>query len=143
MVQHLICIKYMLNVETILPEQKYEIDSVKLKICIGTSIKNTKEINLHYFPEDIQYSIKLHKNRYKDMFDFKIKNNYLIVKRLDESTGWGHNHYIDICFPNKSSFFFFRENMGPGDNWVSAYVTHNNKKIVDSRDIDYYRNGGW
>ncbi len=137
------CIKYMLNIETILPEQKYEIDLVKLKICIGASSKNTKEINLYYFPEDIQYTINLHKNDYKDVFDFEIKNNYLIVKRLDESNGWGHNHYIDICFPSKSIFFFFKENVGPNNNWITSYVTHNDKKILDSRDMDYYKNRGW
>ena len=53
------CIKYILNRETILPEQKYEIDLVKIKICIGSSIKNTNVINLYYFPEDIQYTIHL------------------------------------------------------------------------------------
>jgi hypothetical protein len=155
------CIKYILNIETILPEQKYEIDLVKLKICIGSSNKNTKEINLYYFPEDIQYTINLHKNHYKDMFHFEIKNNNLIVKRLDQSTGWAHNHFIDICFPSKSSFFFFKENVGPnndGDDyaaaaaarasprsaiWAASYVTHNNKKILDSRDIEYYTNRGW
>lgn len=135
------CVKYMLNIETILPEQKYEIDLVKLKISIGSSIKNTKVINLYYFPEDIQYTINLHKTQYKDMFHFEIKNNYLIVKRLDESHGWQYNHYIDICFPSKSSFFFFKENLGPNNNWITSYITHNNKKILDSRDIEYYVNG--
>ena len=137
------CIKYILNIETILPEHKYEIDFVKLKICIGSSIKNTKEINLYYFPEDIQYTINLHKHCFKDIFHFEIKNNYLIIKRLDENHGWGHNHYIDICFPSESSFYFFKENIGPNNDWVTSYVTNNNKKIFDSRDIDYHINGGW
>ena len=137
------CIKYILNRETILPEQKYEIDLVKIKICIGSSIKNTKVINLYYFPEDIQYTIHLHKNHYKDMFHFEIINNFLIVKRLDESSGWCHNHFIDICFPSKSSFFFFKENLEPNNCWTKAFVTNNNKKILDSRDMDYYKNGGW
>lgn len=137
------CIKYMLNVETILPEKRYEIDSVKLKICIGSSKSNVKIINLYYFPNDIQYSINLHNNSYKDSFHFEINKNYLIVKRLDENNGWGYNHFIDICFPAKTSFLFFKENIGPNNNWVTSYVTHNNNKILDSRDMDYYRNGGW
>mgnify|MGYP006075288787 CR=1 FL=1 len=137
------CIKYMLNVETILPEKKYEIDSVKLKIRIGSSKSRDKIINLYYFPDDIQYTINLHNNRHKDMFNFEIKNNYLIIKRLDENNGWGYNHFIDICFPAKTSFLFFKENAGPNGNWVTSYVTHNNTKILDSRDMDYYTNHGW
>lgn len=134
------CIKYMLDVETILPEKKYEIDVVKLKICIGNSIKNIKIINLQYFPKNIEYSINLHKNIYKDSFNFEIKDNYLIIKRIDEPTGWGYNHYIDICFPYKTSFFFFKEHFGPNKDWVTSYVTYKNKKILDSRDMEYYKN---
>jgi hypothetical protein len=137
------CIKYMLNVETILPETKYEIEFVKLKICIGESINNIKKINLLYFPENIDYTIKLHKNMYDDVFSFNIENNYLIVKRIDQNLGWEHNHCIDICFPSKSSFFFFKEKIGPNNNWITSYVTYKNTKIIDSRDIDYYNNKGW
>ncbi len=137
------CIKYMLNIETILPEKKYEIDFVKLKICIGSSISNIKRIDLYYFPDNIDYTIKLHKNFYKDEFNFKIENNYLIVKRLDDSGGWGYNHNIDICLPSKCSFFFFKENCGPNNSWVTSYVTYKNEKILDSRDIEYYKNNGW
>ena len=137
------CIKYMLNVETILPGKKYELDFVKLKICLGPSGSNNKLINLYYFPENIQYTIKLHENNNKDVFHFEIKKNYLIVKRLDESHGWDYNHYIDICFQSKSSFFFFKENDGPNNNWVTSYVTYKNEKILDSRDMDYYINKGW
>ena len=137
------CIKYMLNTEIILPERKYEIDEVKLKICISSSAENTKKINLYYFPENIQYTIKLHKNPYNDQFHFEIKNNYLIVKRLDKDHGWGHRHSIDIYFHSKATVFFFKENIGPNNNFVTSYVSHNNKKILDSRDIDYYKNGGW
>ena len=137
------CIKYMLNVEKILPEKKYEIDFVKLKICIGSSISNIKRIDLYYFPDNIDYTIKLHKNFYKHEFNFKIENNYLIVKRLDDSGGWEYNHNIDICLPSKCSFFFFKENCGPSNNWVTSYVTYKNEKILDSRDIEYYKNKGW
>ena len=137
------CIRYIINVDTILPEKKYEVDVVKLKIYIGNSESNIKEINLLYFPDNIEYTIKLHKNIYKDEFNFKIENNYLIVKRIDETGGWGYGHYIDICFPSKTSFFFFKENYGPNNYWVTSYVTYKNEKILDSRDIEYYKNNGW
>ncbi len=42
-----------------------------------------------------------------------------------------------------SSFFFKKEKTGPNNNWVTSYVIHNNNKILDSRDIDYYTSGGW
>ena len=137
------CIQHILNVETILPERKYEVEMVKLKVCIGSSIENIKKINLYYFPEDIQYTISLYENHHQDTFHFEIKNNFLIVKRLDKSHGWGYNHYIDICFPSRSSFFFFKENIGPNNDWIRSNIVHNDKKILDSRDLDYHKNDGW
>jgi hypothetical protein len=137
------CIKYMLNTDVIRPEQKYEIDEVKIKIYINSSNENVKKINLHYFPENIKYTIKLHKSPYSDTFHFEIKNNYLIVKRLDKNHGWGYNHCIDIYFHSKANVYFFKENIGSNNDLVTSYVSHNNKKILDSRDIDYYKNGGW
>lgn len=137
------CIQYMLDVETILPEKKYEIDYLKLKVCIGPSIDNIKRINLYYFPDNIDYSIKLHENFHEDEFNFKIENNDLIVQRTDLLIGWGYNHYIDICFPYKSSFYFFKENIGQNNDWITSYVTDKNEKILDSRDLDYHNNGGW
>ncbi len=265
------CIKYMLNTEIIYPEKKYEIDSLKLKINIGSSNNNIKIINLYYFPDNINYTINLHHNEYDDKFKFKIQNNDLIIQRTDklmgwgqdlnaylsihignsetntkvikldqiyppdtelkfihdfkdtfdykfsndeliitrtdepcgwgqdlnaylcihigssetynkvikldkiyppktelkffhdfkdtfdykfsndeliitrtdEPGGWGHSHSIDLCFPYKSSFYFFPEKGGPDGNWVTSYVTNNGKKILDSRDLEYFRNKGW
>jgi hypothetical protein len=30
--------------------------------------------------------------KYKDVFNFEIKNNILIVRRVDSHNGWGHEH---------------------------------------------------
>ena len=143
------CIKYMLDVEKILPEIKYEIDILKLKINIGSSIKNIKTINLNYFPKNIEnFYIKLHKNSHNNTFNFEILDNKLIVKRLDKNTGWGYNHNIDICFNHKTSFYFFKESLPKWVNcntpfWLKEYlffVENNNIKILDSRDDMYINN---
>jgi len=137
------CIKYMLPNVNIIPGEKYEIDEIKIKISIGPSDKNTKEINLYYFPDEIQHSIHLVNNPYQDCFRFEIKNNILSVTRLDTNTGWGYSHSVDICFHAKANICFFKENIGADNNWVTSYVSHNNAKILDSRDLQYYFNGGW
>ena len=136
------CIKYILN-ENITSNKKYEISQLKIKIKIGSSTHNVKQINLYYFPEELQYTINLIQNPYKDSFKFEIKNNILIITRLDTCTGWGHTHFIDICFNYKTSFYFFQEIVGENNNWVTSYIKLNNKKILDSRDLDYYTNKGW
>jgi hypothetical protein len=136
------CIKYILGTKKLLPHKKYEVEIIKIKICIGRSLKNLKIINLTYFPEEIEYTIKLHKNRYNDSFHFKIINNQLIIKREDKDCGWGYNHYIDICFPCKTSFFFFQEYYEK-NKIKDAYVIHENKKILDSRIEGYDRNKGF
>jgi hypothetical protein len=133
------CLTYILN-ENIISNKKYEVSQIKIKINIGSSEYNDKQINLYYFPEELQYTIQLIQNPYKDSFKFEIKNNMLFATRLDESTGWSHNHFIDICFDYKTSFYFFQEIIGKNNNWITSYVTLNNKKILDSRDLDYYNN---
>jgi len=137
------CVKYNLNNIKIKSEQKYKIEEIKILVNIGTNETSIKHINLHFFPEEINYNVKLIKNPYKDKFKFNIKNNILIIQRLDENTGWGHNHSIDICIESKEIIFLFKENIGQNDNWITSYVTLNNKKILDSRDINYYNNKGW
>ena len=137
------CIKHILDVDTILPQTRYDSDHVKVKVCIGASKKNIKRINLGYFPADIDYSIILHETHHKDKFDFNIHDNYLTITRTDETIGWGCEHHIDICFPCKTSFFFFQEVCGPNNDWVASYVVDKGNKIFDSRDINYHNNGGW
>ena len=64
----------------------------------------------------------------------------LIVTRLDETTGWGYNHSIDICFNYKTSFYFFQEDMPQHNDFTTARIKFNNKKILDSRDPEYFNN---
>lgn len=137
------CISYNLNNIQITYEKKYKTEEVKILVNIGSSETNIKYINLYFFPEDIDYNVKLIKNSFTDTFNFIIKNNILIIQRVDENIGWDHNHSIDICIESKETIFLFKENIGSNNNWVTSYITLNNEKILDSRDIDYYNNKGW
>ena len=137
------CISHNLNNIVITSEKKYQFEEVKILVNIGSSKTNIKYINLHFFPEDIDYNIKLIKNSYNDTFNIIIQNNILIIQRLDENLGWYHNHSIDICIESKETIFLFKENIGPNNNVSKSYVTLNNVKILDSRDMNYYNNKGW
>ena len=137
------CIKYNLNNILINSETKYEIDEVKINIHVGSSEMNNKKINLYFFPQDIEYDITVKENVYEDKFEFTIKDNILNVKRIDLDSGWDHNHSIDIVIKSRESMYFFKENIGPNNNWVTSYVTLNSQKILDSRDINYHNNKGW
>lgn len=137
------CIRYNLDDINILPEKKYTINQVKIKIIIGASEHNIKLLDLNYFPNNINYEIKLVQNQYNDTFAFDIKDNYLMVKRLDTNTGWNYNHVCNIYIKSDESIFLFKENIGPNNNWVTSYVTYNNNKILDSRDLNYFYNNGY
>jgi hypothetical protein len=137
------CIHYNLNEIDILPDTKYNIDQIKILINIGSSDQQKKKINLYYFPNDIYYEIKVNKNNYKDTFNFSILNNYLFITRTDQNTGWGHNHYITIFIKSKEVLYFFKENIGENNNWITSFVTYKGNKILDSRDLQYNNNGGW
>jgi hypothetical protein len=139
------CIKYNLNTTNIIHDHKYEIEEVKINVNIGSSKNNSKHIDLHFFPKDIKYHVNLLPTdfNFKDEFTFIIKNNKLIVTRIDQDSGWGYNHWVDICIQSKESIFLFKENIGLNNNWVTSSVSLNGEKILDSRDINYYKNKGW
>ena len=37
-------------------------------------------------------------HNWKDTFDYKFRNDELIITRTDQPEGLDHNHSIDICF---------------------------------------------
>ena len=134
------CIYHNLKTNEILHDTKYEIDEVKINIHVGTSKENTKKIDLHYFPLDIEYNMKLVENNTTDNFFLFIINGILIITRKDKQTGWTHDHSVDICIKSKQSILLFKENIGENNNAAKSYVTFNGKKILDSRDMNYYNN---
>ena len=97
------------NVDKIEPERVYYLNKIRIPVMIGPSSTNYKDIDLHYFPNNIKYEIVLHKNVYKDTFICDIKNNILRIKRIDENTGWGYYHVVDICIESRESLYFFKE----------------------------------
>jgi len=230
------CLTYNINENKLKPDHMYEINDLKIKIVIGNSKNKIKKINLYYFPNDVNYIIKLNENPYNDEFSFKIENNELIVERINIQedndnnnweNGWGHDHscnlhlkciektnvsignskfnkkIIDLSYISKfsNSNVSIRLNPNPyndnfdfkiennqlivtrininedfdyknwgGEGWghphsceitydlnpkiilfkesceghmVNSLVTHNNYKILDSRDPKYHYGGGW
>lgn len=136
------CIKYNLDGVDPEPFVRYDLEEVKIKIDVGSSDKNVKIINLYYFPPYIKYRIKLKENTTDNKFTYRIYNNILFVKRVDENSGWDYEHSLDICIQSRESIFLFKEDW-EGEDWVHASVTLGSKKILDSRDINYHRNRGW
>lgn len=128
------CLQYMIK-QPIRPHIKYEFD-VKIKINIGSSQTKIKEIPLYYFPNFSSITIQLHNHYFSDKFSFNIKNNILIVTRIDSPTGWDWPHAIDIGFKT-ASIMLFQEHWGENSTIDSCYVTHFRKKILDSRDKDF------
>jgi hypothetical protein len=131
------CIQYNLNGIELVPEKKYEIETVKILVHIGKSDNSTKNINLYYFPNDIEYSIECN-----NLFDVKIINNILVVN-YTKNTGWDIDLSCDICIKSKESIYLFKEYIPSNGNWVTAYVSNNNVKILDGHDIEYVNNKGW
>jgi hypothetical protein len=137
------CIKYNLKEQEIKSEKKYELNEIKIPVFFGSSSTNIKYIDLYFFPNNVNYEIKLNKNPYQDHFQFKIENNVLMISRLDKNIGWDYPHSVDICIASQESIFLFKENIGENNNWITSYVTLNEKKILDSRDLNYHYNSGW
>jgi hypothetical protein len=141
------CILYNLNAQHIYGDKIYHIDEVKINVKIGTSCMNVKKINLFFFPNDVDYCIKLKENDENDVnenFNFIIENNYLIVTKLDETNeiGWTQSYSIDICIKANENIYLFKE-YGDIEYILSCYIGLNGKKIMNSRDRTYYENSGW
>lgn len=134
------CLTYMTGTDAILSNKTYSITNPKLEVTIGTSDSPIKKINLIYFPDDVNYYVVLHDNPYQDVFRFDIKDNELIIERKDIASGWGHSHKVDICFISKEKVFLFEEIKDHTTN--TFHVFDNKLKIMDSRDLDYVKNGG-
>jgi len=135
------CIKYNLNGVEPQPFVQYDLEEVKIKINVGKSDKNVKKINLYYFPRYIPYKITLLENTTDNQFNCVIYNNILFVKRIDVNSGWDYDHSVDIIIKSKESIYLFKEHWD-GDV-RQAIVSLGTKKILDSRDVNYSRNGGW
>jgi hypothetical protein len=136
------CIDYNLNNQTIKNDKMYNLSQVKIKIDLGISTTNTKVIDLYYFPEDIDYSIKLHEHKWADTFKLKINNNQLIVTRTDSKDGWGYNHFCDIVIHTPETVYLFQEHTE--SDWRKSYVSYRDTKILDSHDLDYVnKTNGW
>lgn len=137
------CISYNLNGIQVLPDTKYDIDEIKIKVDIGSCSENIKHINLFFFPDDVNYTIKLNDLNSHDKFNFSIENNVLIVTKNDSTMGWQTEYSVNICIKSNEKILLFRENTGENENWIESFVSHNNVKILDSRDLNYYYSGGW
>lgn len=135
------CISYNLNNIKLMPEIKYKLSTIRIPIIVGSSIKNNKEINLFYFPDDIEYTIQVKHHIYADTFNFKIKNNILYINRTDTNTGWGQKLIIDICIKANKSIYLFEEKSYNTSDIYTCYISYKGKNIIDSRDINY--KNGW
>jgi len=120
-------------------EKKYSISEIKIPISIGTSTTNTKIIDLHYFPSDINYTIRIHPHPIKTAYlTFSIQNNQVIIKRVDKNIGWEWIPKIDICIASNEKILLFPEYCY-GNHITSCHVKYNGRKILDSHNPSYVR----
>ena len=128
-------LKYIYKTDFI-AEKQYITDNILLRINIGSSKESIKEIDLYrLFPEYID--IILEYNHHKDKFTFTIKDDTLIVERIDENTGWGYNHHAIIKIKSNQSVYLFQEY----GTYADAHVKHKNMRLFNSRYPSYIN--GW
>jgi hypothetical protein len=135
------CLKY--NIGILESETKYDLDTVKIVIPIGSSETPNKVVHLPYFDNKISYTLRLIQAPVSDRFRLKINGATLSVTRTDADAGWSHNHSCEILIQSKEAVLLFKETQDDGTHWSTSYVTHKGQKILDSRDLVYYQQGGW
>ena len=126
------------------PNRKYYVDTIKIPIEIGNSINNIKHIDITWFPVDLEYTIELENaDLWNDKFECSITEDTLTVKRIDEATGWGAMHTINIIILCNECVYLFVEDQQNNGCMTDAIVKHRTELIMDSRDKLYYKQGGW
>ena len=129
------------NFQNVLPNIKMTTSEVKIKINFGNSSAIVKTVPLHYFPEDVQYYVRLCPTHYGDTFEFKISSNMLFIRRTDKNHGWDHSHSCIINIRSDECVYLFNESSNVAHDKYGVY--YKNQRILDSRDPEYYANGGW
>ena len=108
-------------------------------IYIGYSHTNSKEITLQTpLSNDTKLIIKNNKPHIK--YDYKINNNKLIIKRIDKNFGWSNRIYGQII-TNDLTFYKIKilDEFLLRPRIINAFVRFNNKVLLKSRDVSYYR----
>jgi hypothetical protein len=140
------CLKYNIpNISDIKSDKKYTISQVRIPIFIGknTNQSNIKCIFLYFIPKDLQFIIKLVPTKYPDKFKFVVKDNILIVNRIDTDNltiGWECDHTCEMIIETVESIYLFKEQYKHSKKLETAYVSFLNHHILDSRDSTYFKN---
>jgi hypothetical protein len=133
------------SASVIKPDTKYTLRQIKIPVPITA---NEDIVPLYYFPDDIKYSISISpdtKNAKvlanKDKYRFHIKDNHLFITANDNASIV--DMIVDICIDlpedKHEVIFFFQENVIEPDptQYISCYIKHQNKNIMDCRDLRY------
>jgi len=78
---------------------KYKIIPLKINTNMTTINIGPSKLPIKLVPLSSSFkncNFILSKHNYNDNFTFEIYHNILIVKRIDSSCGWGHDHSVDI-----------------------------------------------
>ena len=75
-------------------------------------------------------------------FQLNIVDTTLVVTRIDKLDGWNTFYHVEICFDYSQQIYLFEEFVPP-QGMAYAYVMDKDTKVLDSRDINYYKYGGW
>lgn len=138
------CLKYNLACKHLYAEEKYKLNMVRIPVHIGTSLHHSaKAVPLRFFPENIQYRIVISPSKQPDEFAFEIKDNILLVQRVDKDCGWIHSHSCDIVIDASEYIYLFPEKQGMNGLKETCFVADKGRKILDSRDPVYAQNEGW
>lgn len=140
------------SASVIKPDTKHTLRQIKIPVPIAA---NEDIVPLYYFPDDIKYSISISPDTKdagvlanKDKYRFHIKNNHLFVDTdADVDVDAKGVMIVDICIDlpedKHEIIFLFKECIIDPRNEQSCYIKHQNKNIMDCRDVRYVQNKGW
>ena len=127
--------------------KKINVINPKVQIKISNFDKDEIIIDLIWFPNNIDYKLKIKEKGLRCLFKLKILDNKLYIKYKDNVQKVKSLFHVNIYFYSNEKIYLFEEriNNTNDENYHNAdmYVFDKNKKILKSRMTEYILNNGW
>jgi len=118
------CLTYNIPGTCLRPETQYTTRPIRIPIRVGRSNTQSKGIELHYFPNKLQYKLQILDPPTTQSYRCEIKGTTLITTRTDQDSGWSSKLIAEIILPTSYTVYLLQEHFGDGGtNWVTSWVS--------------------
>lgn len=141
------CLQCSTGTIRLIPETLYEFREARFRVRVGPCRGERLSVPLHFFPAGTNHRLRLGGVRAAGgrpvSLRAAIRGHVLEVWRADGRAGWVGATECEVCIPSRESVFLLPERQPRGGELHDCFVTQGGRKVLDSREPAYRREGGW